>query len=61
MSILDETNKWIETVLPELNKMDEDALNQVYLRGPFVGWSLGQLKGFVKQLKENNHIYPIRK
>lgn len=61
MSIIDETNKWINAILPELNKMDQDALNQVYMRGPLAGMSLDELKGFVQQLKDNNDNYPIRK
>ncbi len=61
MSILNETNKWVDKILPELNKMDQDALNQVYMRGPFAGWSLYQLKGFAQQLKDNNTNYPLHK
>lgn len=61
MSILNETNKWVDKILPELNKMDQDALNQVYVRGPFAGWSLDQLKGFVQELKDNNTNYPLHK
>lgn len=60
-SILAATDRWIKAVLPELNKLDQDALNQVYMRGPFAGWSIEELKNFVKQLKENNDNYPIRK
>jgi len=52
---------WLEQVQKAFEGKDRDwDLTQVYMRGPFAGWSESNMVKFADELWENEQKYPLR-
>lgn len=55
-------DNFIDAVLARYEpRAEEDDLNQVFMRGPFAGWSERQLYLTAKDLDESRTKYPLYK
>ena len=53
------TDDFIEAVLARYKDADRDELNQVFMRGPFCGWSERNLLELAEQMDKNRKDYPL--
>lgn len=53
------TDSWIKATIDRYSKHEE--LNQIFMRGPFAGWSERELFEFAKKLDENQKNLPLWK
>jgi hypothetical protein len=53
------TKTWIESVQKYYENTASNELNQVYMRGPFAGWSGWSILDFVNTLAKNDKDYPL--
>ena len=51
---------WLEQVQKAFEGQDRDDLMQLYMRGPFAGWSQGRMVRLADELWENEQKYPLR-
>lgn len=52
------TDQWISAVEDRYKNFKQSELNQVFMRGPFSGWSERELLEFAQKLRENWKKYP---
>ena len=55
------TRLWIKIAKEKYKTFGFDALTQIFMRGPFAGWSDGDVKKFIMDLDERDTKYPIHK
>ena len=55
------TDHWIELTLKKYQKWDSDDLTQVFMRGPFAGWSENRVLELAMKMDEANKNYPRHK
>jgi hypothetical protein len=58
-NFFDVTDAFIDAVLDRFKDREVDDLLQVFMRGPFAGWSEGQLYELAKGLDDNRKNYPL--
>lgn len=54
------TSKWIEATQLRYQGMDRNDLTQVFMRGPFAGWSERQVATLSDELLKAQEGYPIQ-
>lgn len=52
------TAAWIEATRARCRNFSASDLTQIFMRGPFAGWSEREVKGLADQLHENNTKWP---
>jgi hypothetical protein len=55
------TDHWIELTLKKYQKWDSDDLTQVFMRGPFAGWSEYMVLELAMKLDDSNNKLPRHK
>ena len=55
------TDHWIELTLKKYQERDSDDLTQVFMRGPFAGWSEHMVLELAMKLDESNKNLPRHK
>lgn len=55
------TDQWIAAVRERYKDQKRGDLTQIFMRGPFAGWSERQIAQFADEMHEKNTIYPIKK
>ena len=55
------TDHWIELTLKKYQEWDADDLTQVFMRGPFAGWSEHMVLELAIKLDESNKKLPRHK
>jgi hypothetical protein len=55
------TDHWIELTLKKYQEWDPDDLTQVFMRGPFAGWSEHMVLELAIKLDESNKKLPRHK
>jgi hypothetical protein len=55
------TDHWIELTLKKYQGWDSDDLTQVFMRGPFAGWSEHMVLELAMKLDESNTNLPRHK
>ena len=55
------TDHWIELTLKKYQEWDPDDLTQVFMRGPFAGWSEHMVLELAMKLDESNKKVPRHK
>ena len=55
------TDHWIELTLKKYQEWDSDDLTQVFMRGPFAGWSEHMVLELAMKLDESNKNLPRHK
>jgi len=55
------TDHWIELTLKKYQEWDPDDLTQVFMRGPFAGWSEHMVLELAMKLDESNKNLPRHK
>ena len=53
------TKTWIEAVQKYYENSRSNELTQVYMRGPFAGWSEREVLEFANKLAKNDKDYPL--
>lgn len=51
---------WLEQVQKAFEGQDRDDLTQLYMRGPFAGWSQERMVRLADELWQNEQKYPLR-
>jgi hypothetical protein len=51
--------RWLDMVHDAYEGQDRDGLNQLYMRGPFAGWSQEKVVRLADELWENSQKYPF--
>lgn len=54
------TEQWIAAVRARYKDQKRGDLTQVFMRGPFAGWSERQLAQFADEMHEKNTTYPLQ-
>ena len=55
------TKEWVDTIIELFEGYPSDALNQVYMKGYFAGWSTRDVLNMAKRMKEANDKFPVPK
>ena len=55
------TDYWIELTLKKYHDRDSDDLTQVFMRGPFAGWSERMVLEFAMKMDDSNKNLPRHK
>ena len=55
------TDRWIELTLEKYQKWDSDDLTQVFMRGPFAGWSERMVLELAMKMDDANKKVPRHK
>ena len=55
------TDRWIELTLKKYHGWDSDDLTQVFMRGPFAGWSERMVLELALKLDDANNKLPRHK
>jgi len=55
------TDYWIELTLDKYKGWDSDDLKQVFMRGPFAGWSEGMVLELAMKMDDANKKVPRHK
>jgi hypothetical protein len=53
------TKTWIEAVQKYYENSSPNELTQIFMRGPFSGWSERQILEFANKLAKNEQDYPL--
>lgn len=53
------TSVWVQAVLDRYEGRDRSDLTQVFARGPFAGWSEGDLYEFAQRLHNTQNQFPL--
>lgn len=51
---------WLEQVQKAFEGQDREDLTQLYMRGPFAGWSMEKMVRLADELWENEQRWPLR-
>ena len=52
------TDRWIELTLKKYHEFDSDDLTQVFMRGPFAGWSERMVLELAMKMDDANKKVP---
>jgi hypothetical protein len=55
------TDHWIELTLKKYYELDSDDLTQVFMRGPFAGWSERMVLELAMKMDDSNKKVPRHK
>ena len=53
------TEEWVQSIEERFSGVNEDDLTQIFMRGPFAGWSEYNLFKLAKELRDNTTKYPL--